>query len=222
MEIDHIFIFTHTPQEAAQRLRHFGLNEGSANQHPGQGTSCRRFFFENAYLELVWVSNEEEIKNPAIVKTRFWERAHSNESGYSPFGICFRKTSSNEQDLFVEAWQYAPSFVPRGQYACIAPNDAFPWEPMLFEFPFHQIKPLDYPWERKQPLIHPKGFKQITRAEFTLPTSLSLSDSLKKVISHSSIQIVEGHSYHVNIEFDYGVEGARENFLDALPLTFNW
>jgi hypothetical protein len=31
----------------------FGLTEGAPNTHPGQGTACRRFFFRNAYLELV-------------------------------------------------------------------------------------------------------------------------------------------------------------------------
>jgi hypothetical protein len=36
----------------AEALLRVGLREGAGNTHPGQGTACRRFFFENAYLEL--------------------------------------------------------------------------------------------------------------------------------------------------------------------------
>ena len=39
-----------------------GLTEGSSITHPGQGTANRRFFFENIYVELVWVSDAEEAR----------------------------------------------------------------------------------------------------------------------------------------------------------------
>jgi len=69
MELAHLFIFTHQPQQAPTSLESFGLMEGTANVHPGQGTACRRFFFQNAYQELAWVSSEDEIKNPVIKRT---------------------------------------------------------------------------------------------------------------------------------------------------------
>ena len=86
MELDHIFIFTELPAQVANSLCKFGFTEGTPNTHPGQGTSCRRFFFENAYLEFVWVSREDEIKNPAIAKTKLWERSQYNLTNYCPFG----------------------------------------------------------------------------------------------------------------------------------------
>jgi hypothetical protein len=61
-------VFTDQPQEAAARLSAFGLSEGTPNMHPGQGTPCRRFYFQNAYLELVWVSSEVEIQTPRYPK----------------------------------------------------------------------------------------------------------------------------------------------------------
>ncbi len=222
MEVDHLFVFTDQPQEAAERLIAFGLSEGAPNTHPGQGTACRRFYFENAYLELVWVSSEEEIKSPAIQKTRFWERSRSIQTGYSPFGICFRRTKPTEPALFGESWQYAPSFFPAGHYASIALNEAFPSEPMLFEVPFHQIKPLDYPLQRRQPLLHQAGFRQITRLTLTLPTTELISNSLRHVIQKSSLAIATGASYHATIEFDYGAKGKEESLAPVLLLSFRW
>src|SRR4051795_12503434 len=94
MELDHIFITTDSPDQSVNALQEFGLTEGSPNTHPGQGTACRRFFFENAYLELVWVTSENELKSPAIAETNLWERSRYQETNYCPFGICFRNVSS--------------------------------------------------------------------------------------------------------------------------------
>ena len=53
IELDHIFVWTTCGAPEADCLRDFGLVEGSANRHPGQGTACRRFFFHNAMIELL-------------------------------------------------------------------------------------------------------------------------------------------------------------------------
>jgi hypothetical protein len=222
MDIDHLFVFTDQPQRAAERLQAAGLREGTANTHPGQGTACRRFFFRNAYLELVWVSRETEVRSPAIARARFWERSRSTQSGYSPFGICLRNAPSGECDPLEAAWQYAPSFVPAGQYARIASNEAYPAEPLLFDFPFHQLQPLEYPPERQQPLVHPNGFREVTGVKLTLPKPGILSDGLQKVIRHGCLQLVKGPHYHVDLEFDYGAKGAVESFKDTLPMSFRW
>ena len=58
MQIDHIFCFTDAPQAAAEELLAFGLTEGSNRVHPGQGTANRKFYFENFFLEILWLQDE--------------------------------------------------------------------------------------------------------------------------------------------------------------------
>src|SRR5450755_422213 len=82
--VDHVFICTTMGAPAADRLRQFGLVEGSPNQHPGQGTACRRFFFRNAMLELLWVAAVAEVQSDQTCRTRLWERW---SGAASPFGI---------------------------------------------------------------------------------------------------------------------------------------
>jgi hypothetical protein len=60
IELDHVFICTAPDAPEAEKLVQFGLREGPPNQHPGQGTACRRFAFVNAMIELLWVRNEVE------------------------------------------------------------------------------------------------------------------------------------------------------------------
>src|SRR5215475_4921008 len=91
-EIDHIFICTAVGAPEAERLIEFGLAEGSPNHHPGQGTANRRFFFENAMLELLWVDDAEEVQREGIRRLALWERWSQRNLGASPFGICYRPT----------------------------------------------------------------------------------------------------------------------------------
>jgi hypothetical protein len=226
MELDHIFIFTQQAEQVAQSLLHLGLSEGAPNIHPGQGTACRRFFFHNAYLELVWVINEEETKSPAIVNTRLWERSQYQFTNYCPFGLCFRpieKVKDKVSLLFDDGWRYYSSFLPHGQFANIASNENFPAEPMLFEMPFFGIAPKDYPLEKQQPMNHEKGFKEITKVSLTLPTSTSnLSMSMQKVLGNSIVNVFEGKEYSVCLEFDGAKRGEIRNFHHLLPLIIEW
>lgn len=223
MEIDHVFIFTDAAQEVASTLSQFGLTEGSANTHPGQGTACRRFFFQNAYLEIVWVADEDELRNEVTRPTKLWERSKSRNTGYSPFGICFRSQSSDDSTpLFEQAWLYQPSFVPPDQYVLVAANEAFPNEPMFFEFPFQRIKSTDHPTDRQQPLIHPKKFEKITKVTIISPVIESISDSMKQVLNNSIVNLAKGDTYCLSLEFDQGKEGNSKSFQELLPLIVRW
>jgi hypothetical protein len=60
--LDHVIVFCSTGAPEADDLVRLGLREGLPNTHPGQGTANCRFFFQNAYLELLWVSDPKEFR----------------------------------------------------------------------------------------------------------------------------------------------------------------
>lgn len=223
MELDHLFLFTELPEVVAERLKLFGLTEGAPNIHPGQGTACRRFFFHNAYLELVWVNNEAALTSPVISKSKLWERSQYKNTHYSPFGLCFRKSKQSDQGaLFDEAWEYRPPYMPEGLYASVASNEEFPMEPMLFELPFHQVKPTDYPKEKQPPVTHKKGFREITKVILSLPEITPVSNSMRKVIRDSIVEVNKRDHHAATIEMDNGAKGETENFQPFIPLTVHW
>jgi hypothetical protein len=112
-ELDHVFICCAAGAPEGDALRAAGLKEGSPNTHPGQGTACRRFFFSNAYLELVWVSDEAEARSPAVAPTRLWERWSRRASGACPFAIVLRPGAGAEGPPFA-SWPYRPQYLPDG------------------------------------------------------------------------------------------------------------
>jgi hypothetical protein len=74
IELDHLFVCTAPGAPEAEKLVQFGLHEGPPNQHPSQGTACRRFSFANAMIELFWVSDASEAQSQNSRRTLLWER----------------------------------------------------------------------------------------------------------------------------------------------------
>jgi hypothetical protein len=90
IELDHVFVCASPSAPEAEEFVRFGLHEGLPNEHPGQGTSCRRFSFANAMIELIWVSDPRETQSEATRRTLLWDRWSAREGVASPFGVCVR------------------------------------------------------------------------------------------------------------------------------------
>src|SRR5215472_6428694 len=113
IELDHLFVCTRPNAPEAEELIRFGLREGPSNQHPGQGTACRRFAFANAMIELFWVSDPGEAQNQSTRRTLLWERWSGRAANACPFGICLRPTDpQNVGPPPFPAWEYRPKYLP--------------------------------------------------------------------------------------------------------------
>jgi len=114
IDLDHFFIWTDVGAPAAAALTALGFVEGAPNIHPGQGTANRRFFFDNAMLELLWVQDEAEAGSAPVRRLHLLERWQGREAGASPFGLCFRPVGAAAQALPFPGWTYQPSYLPEG------------------------------------------------------------------------------------------------------------
>jgi Glyoxalase-like domain len=224
-ELDHIFICTDVNAPAAQRLIDFGLLEGRSNTHPGQGTTNRCFFFQNAMLELLWVHDPVEAQTHLTQPTRLWERwrdhglrdevicAHSS----SPFGIALRPMQPNDSLLPFAGWHYKPTYLPNSLAFWIGDNSDNISEPMLFYLSFAQRKP-------RQPLAlnHPIGFRDVTALRLHRPNCQEFSSALKAVTQMGIVSVVNGSRHLIEIGFDGEKQGRSIDFSPDLPLIFHW
>ena len=85
MEVDHIFIFSNKNGKEFDTLVDFGFTEGSSRLHSGQGTMNRKLYFENFFLQILWVVSETEIQSDITSKTKLWERSQFKKNQYSPY-----------------------------------------------------------------------------------------------------------------------------------------
>lgn len=221
LELDHIFVCVEPEAPLADLLTAFGLTEGSRRIHRGQGTANVCFFFDNAYLELLWLFDTNEIQSPLVRPTGLWSRCRWQETQACPFGISFRPTASDLQEMPFPTWDYHAAYrSPRASIA-IATNSDNLSEPLIFISPATQ-KPPNYPLERRPSLVHKVGLKEITALQVTLPGVKKFSPEVITLINLGLLQFLLGNFYQLEIEFDNAKEGKSQDFGSQLPILIKW
>lgn len=217
MRIDHLFIRASAGAPEAELLRSLGLSEGSGNRHPGQGTANRRFFFHDAFLELLWIADADEVGNAQTGPTLLAERLAGGGPA-CPFGVCFRPDGDDTAAPF-PCWDYAPPYLPPGMRIAIG-ADVPASEPMWFFLP-EGVAPTFYPEGRRQPLDHAAGVNAITSVTLTLP-SPARSAPAQAAGACAQLTLVQGDAYLMEICFDHGAQGQVRDCRPTLPLVLRY
>lgn len=221
LELDHIFICVEPNAPEAIALADSGLQEGRNRIHRGQGTANRCFFFHNAYLELLWSCNSTEIKSSLVQPLHLWERCHWRNISACPFGISLRLTNNSSDNLPFSTWQYCPSYLPEGAFIPIATNSQFTDEPLIFLSPVSQ-SPASVSPDQRPPLEHNVKLERITKIDVSLAKEKPFSAEIAILQSLGLANFTRGQSYHLQLEFDRGMNGKTYNFEPDLPLSFRW
>ena len=192
-ELDHIMIFCNVGAPEACALTDRGLHEGPGNTHPGQGSANRRFFFPNAYLELLWIENSVEAQSPEARDTRLFERWRGRAKGACPFGLVFRP-GSRGPDVPPASWTYAPRYFPPGFTIEVA-RDLPENEPLLFYLPF-----------AKASLVENLGTDEgavrigsITDVTVHLPQTQMLSPALNSLVASGAVTAEPAREYLLDL-----------------------
>ena len=214
IELDHVFICCAAGAPEASALSARGLIEGSGNSHRGQGTTCRRFFFSNAYLELLWVTNPREAQSEAVLPTQLWDRWQQRTSGACPFGLVFRPGSDPVPPAPFPAWSYRPPYLSGDRFIQVATGVALA-EPLLFYLPFAKRRENPHP----EPITHPAGIREIVSIRVSLPNPDSLSQAVRSVATGSLLSIGRGAEFHLDL-FYAGDAATSFDLRPDLPLSF--
>jgi hypothetical protein len=216
MEIDHIFIFTNKPNEAAKELTDSGFTEGSSRSHPGQGTANRKFYFENFFLELLYVTSEEEIKNEKTSSIYLWERSQYQQNNFSPYGLCV-KSSAESDILFGNAVQYQPDYLfPNTAAIEMIPNELHPQLPLTFRRPSSGNEE-----PTTEPTVHANGTSKLTRAIFGVEQIPPANNFIIAFEEEPSILITEAGQNMLVLEFDHKQQEKSHRF-KSLPLEIEY
>jgi hypothetical protein len=200
--LDHVFVCTSAGAPAAERLRAFGLQEGPPNLHAGQGTACRRFFFRNGMLELLWVQDEAEARMAA--STRLWERWSSAGKAASPFGVILRPAAGSTAECPFASWHYRPPAMP--DLVLEVASETGIDEPMWC---FHP--------QGRAP-VNPSNAGEITGVRICCPEPRegSVTRAMAKA-GYIALRIATEH--RMEVELNGGGQGKEADFRPELPLV---
>lgn len=211
-EIDHLFIMTSPGAPAADQLVERGVTEGASRTHPGQGTTNRRFFFDNAMLEFLWVHDTDEAGSDPVQPTYLLQRWRRRDSGGSPFGLCFRPAPQTDETPPFPTWDYRPPYLPAELDIKVADNAAALEEPFLFFLPWG--RPPD------DPPNHDAGLQTLTEVTVHTPARNTPSAAFRAI--DRLIRFKNAERHHMTLVFDGGKQGATLEFHPTEPLTIRY
>jgi hypothetical protein len=119
-----------------------------------------------------------------------------------------------------ESWAYCPPFF-QPQEINVAVNSTNTGEPLLFFMPFGR-RPDTYPMERRQPLEHSTGVKEITGLRVTLCAAEATSKPLGVVENLGIVSFAHGAAPLGEVIFDNGRQAKVQDFRPGAPLIFRW
>jgi hypothetical protein len=216
--LDHLFICAAIDAPECAALTRIGLIEGTPNRHPGQGTACRRFFFRNMYLELIWVHDPDEACSHAAQKLGLWERWSRRHSGASPFGVVVRPSHGSDGSGVPPfgTWEYRPQYLPPGVGFDIASGVALT-DPM-FVWNGTGLGPRP----DAGPTAHCIG-STVTGVRITSPVAEDRRCEAARVLAASgTVAFDTGDKHLLELTLDGGCAGKVADLRAALPLRLRW
>ena len=220
LEVDHIFICTTKDAESISVLQELGLHcSNQAVQHFKQGTASKIIFFENTYLELIWIEDKHLVEQQSVhtgVHTLI--RLHGQHTRASPFGVGLRRKFNHGNLRFHSNLYWSEWMRSQMSISFAAENLVNQEEPFCFMIPdsIALTAWLDPSLTAHQKLIsHPLGVKKLTSVKITINSDKHLTDAISLLSTHSAVAIERGESPLLELTFD---EGIREKNLDARPI----
>lgn len=217
MELDHVFILCAVDAPEADALSRLGLKEGPANTHPGQGTACRRFLFDNAYLELLWVCDEREARSEGVQRIRLWERWSQRDHTACPFGIVLRSNDDGRADEPpFSTWAYTPGYLPAGLSIDVAVDTPLN-EPEFFY--------LGLGHGRTRPMHEPSAHTNaavITGVTIGTPVPSQQSMAARSAAASGVLLYHESSDYVLGVTFDGARTRRTVDLRPDLPLVAHW
>ncbi|MEH2072595.1 MAG: VOC family protein [Nostoc sp.] len=220
LEVDHIFVCTTKNAETISILEQLGLHcSNDSVQHVKQGTASKIIFFENTYLELIWIEDKHLVEQQSVqTGIHILTRLQGQDTGISPFGIGLRK-KSDRTNLVSHSTLDSAEWIPSQISISFATENLVNHqEPFCFIIPdcIALTAWLDPSLTAHQQLIsHPLGVKKLTNVKITINSDRDLTDAISLVCTHSAVTIERGESPLLELTFD---EGIRKKILDARPI----
>jgi Glyoxalase-like domain len=217
LEIDHVIVCVSEGAPEAAALTGLGFVEGSSNTHPGQGTANRRFFFNNAYLELLWVSNPDEARQEPSRRTRLWDRWSKRNDGACPFSIALRPdTPSDDMALPFPTWAYHAPYLPPQVKIALALDTSLT-EPDFFYLGFATRPDV----KKREPVAHALPLGDLTSVRIVLPAE-PRSAAARATRGLGLIDFQSGAGYLMELTFNHGAAAKSADVRPTLPLTLKW
>lgn len=235
LERDHIFVWVSEEAPEAAALEKLGLyTDRRVNKHTGQGTASIVFYFENAYLELIWVDDEgvaakkdNEAGGGAV---HMVERSRWRQTGASPFGVGLHGRAGVTDAIPFATRKYWAEWMKPDTFIEFATSSSNAREPMCFVVPEYIAVPppekvrslLESRPEARKLFAHPLGARELTAVKITVSGVRRLSTTASLLSENGVVTFEKGKTPVLELTFDGGSRGKTLDARPTLPLILKY
>jgi hypothetical protein len=219
LEVDNIFICVEKMPEEGFFQDAGLIFANTPVKQMERGTASQILFFENFYLEFIWVEDEVAAEIYAVrTGIDFLGRAHWQKNQVSPYGIALHQRSQAMQTVEeLDFWQSPPqaselllsfssdNLIAQNEPLCFMVPDAIALPTLLRKFPDFQ----------RQFASHPLGVKRMTGIEINTTSQNPFTQPLGMLVQNGEVQIEWGNPC-IQLTFDNHVQGG---ILDARDIN---
>lgn len=234
LKLDHIFVLVDSTNSIHNQLTKVGLTKASdwKTSHSQQGTTGEFFLFHNFYLEILYISNQEEAnENIGNFGSNYVERSKWKNNTYFPFGLGLVLKDSTQSIPF-DTHTYNAKWIGEDSSLKMAKNNTDLKEPLIFIEPIEwAYKVLDHNEQlqiEKNPDTknyrhHSLGIKKLTKVILIIPKKeKELSKTLKALKKIDNVEVHLGEKPLMILEFDAKKQKKELNFEKELRLKIKY
>ena len=210
LEIDHIFICVDAepdPREFAQ----LGLIcSDQVVRRVGQGTASRLVFFNNIYLELVWVEDAEQAEIYAMRSgIDYLSRSQWKVSQHCPLGIALRQRKRSNAGAELDIFGQSSKSID-GVIRLASSNLVAQWEPFCYMIPsaialttlFAQSRAM-----QGQVTNHALGIQRLTHAHIEIEHDGPLTPPISMLKRDGIVDLAQNRMFELILTFDDHQQG---------------
>lgn len=227
LELDHVFVWVTKGAPEAAWLQKAGLQlQPETHPHIGQGTASKIFIFENLYLELIWIEDEQAAaKNAARSGIDMVQRARWRKSGASPFGVGLHRLLGVEGPLPFPVTNYWAEWMQPNTNIEFAQSTSNMSEPMYFVLPgYLSINTPGMEQRLKETLQsnrHALGVSRLTNLKI-ITTSQKLTTTSAELTRGGVLNVERGKKPLAELTFDGGKQNKSVDLRPKLPLVLKY
>ncbi|BAB74361.1 VOC family protein [Anabaena sp. FACHB-709] len=216
LEVDHIFICVETAPELEFFAKQGLTVANTPVKQPDRGTASYIIFFDNFYIEFIWIEDEVAAEIYAVrtgidFLARCLRRTapkHFHDTKISPFGIALRQQSQTKRPLEDYEFSYSPPGRSELLLSFSSDNLVNQTEPLCFLIPDAISLPRlkrNFPNLQHQWMSHALGLKKMTGIEISAACGNTLTQPLALLSQDGVVQIDSGCP-SIQLTFDNRVQ----------------
>ena len=223
-----IVVTTGAPQRTALEKAGFRIAP-TVNRHDGQGTASITVEFLNGFLELMYPDPTVPISPQLQVGAeKFRLKSAWRETGYSPIGIVFDRTTKTPTKFPFATWKISADWMEKGTFIeMLTPRELPKALSLSISSHAESTRERENELLARDPVkgamfLHPNGARRLTKFLVVVPSEESLPPSASYLAEQGLITFQVGKRWLLDVTLDNGKQGVTKNFEPDLPLLIRY